>query len=186
MARRRGFPQARGRISIPKGKQWEAGPGQNPAGGAPVDTALASGTNTIIGQGITPSIGELTLLRTRGGAYAGMLDDANIGSGVVGVGIGIVSSEAFGIGATAVPSPLDQSNWSGWLYHMLIPFRLEATSVDVNQDLGMTFDRWQIDAKAMRKFGTNDVLFVAAEWDGTTNTVARINVLTRVLLQWAA
>jgi len=184
VARQRGSFRGRPQ-TIPKGRGWEAGPGVDPTDTSPIDVFLTSGVNTIVGSGLQPTTAEITLLRLRGGGYVGALDAASLGAGVAAIGVGIVSLEAFNIGATAIPSPLKQAEWDGWLWHMFVPLRLDLSSVDVNQDLGQTFHRFEIDGKAMRKFSPNMVLFVGAEFDGATGVSARVHFMTRALVQWA-
>ena len=73
----------------------------------------------------------------------------------VAVGIGIVTNEAFAIGATAIPGPISEADWDGWMYHRF--FDLHKGLADTTD--GSSAIEFEVDSKAMRK------------WDGGAETL---------------
>ena len=59
-----------------------------------------------------------TLIRTRGELLISLLTANVIGAGYkqVSCGICVVSTDAAGVGATAIPGPRSDSDWGGWLW----------------------------------------------------------------------
>ena len=87
-------------------------------------------------------------------------------------GICVVSSDAFGVGASAIPGPFTDSDWGGWFVWQSFAYRLEFSS---GVGLLKAHETLEIDSKAMRKIGPNETMVVMAEsqaggftvWDGT-------------------
>jgi len=101
----------------------------------------------------------ITIIRTRGSIGIEMSFAA--GLSVVGaVGIGIVSTEAFGIGITAIPTPYSDADWHGWLM-----WESFAMTVDFDDATGARFGAFQIavDSKGSRKVAANETLVMIAE-----------------------
>ena len=76
------------------------------------------------------------------------------------IGIGVVTAEAFAAGVASIPEPFTDADWGGWFVWRTFAYHLEfATAASVN------FPVWdfEIDSKAMRKVGTNEVMVVIAE-----------------------
>ena len=81
-------------------------------------------------------------------------------------GICIVSENAFGVGVTAVPSPLTDIGWDGWIWHQLTP-GLFGLSVTESENVGaLSMIRYDIDSKAMRKQKSTDFLIGVSEFAG--------------------
>jgi len=100
-----------------------------------------------------------TIIRTRGMIAIQVAMGASLE--VIGaVGIGIVSTEAFGIGITAIPTPYSDADWHGWL--MWESFGL---AVDFDDATGSRFNtlRIDVDSKGMRKVAANETLVMIAE-----------------------
>ena len=76
------------------------------------------------------------------------------------IGIGIVTADAFAIGATAMPGPLSDMSFS-WLYHSFFNLFSFATGQEFGQ--GMTGVRIAIDSKGMRIQDASEVLFGMVE-----------------------
>ncbi len=100
----------------------------------------------------------LTLVRTRG-EYTLSLDlVTNPGDGFASAAVGIcaVSENAAGIGVTAIPAPLTDIDWDGWLFHRVHGAIIGQSTSEVQS----TFNsfRIEIDGKAMRKLRATDVL----------------------------
>ena len=102
-----------------------------------------------------------TLTRVRGNWAGHMVPAAASDSMIVGLGLIVVSTDAFVAGAASVPSPLEDLN-AEWVWHQLIVFSPSQTTE--TQTALDQYDRGSIDSKAMRKMNEAEVLgFV---WDG--------------------
>ena len=159
MANLRGFSSGRtfGRSQRRK-TSWGAGPAQ------PVLLGQSAAGTTIWAAGSQALDDGETLVRIRG-QYSIILDlvtAAGDGFGESAMGIGLVTSEAFVAGVTAMPSPLTDMDWDGWIWHQLFgPFRGQSTT-----ELGvfpLEAVRGEIDSKAMRKVKEGMILFGATE-----------------------
>ncbi len=118
-----------------------------------------------------------TIVRTRGQvsvrlqAYTADLTVAGA------FGIGVVSQEAFAAGVASMPEPFTDSDWGGWFVWRTFAMRFE-----FDDATGLTFPAsvdFEVDSKAMRKIGTNEVLVFIAEsqtgayamFDGTRSLI---------------
>ena len=178
MARRlRGFSQGR---TSGKRRQtgWEAGPGSLTM----AEGTLSGSGNLIIGSGIAPVVDGLTLVRTRGDITMGLRTAGSVGDGfLVGVGIGIVTNDAFAVGVTAVPSPIDDMDWDGWLFHKLV----NLFTVVGTEDNPVTAARIDVDSKAMRKIGINETMYLSAQGVEVGVATMAIAGITRTLFKLA-
>ena len=85
------------------------------------------------------------------------------------------------IGAAAVPSPIADIAWDGWLWHHLTTPVLGFSTTETGQS-PMEAERIVIDSKAMRKIKDTDVLMGIFEIGTETGTATmRVAALTRVL-----
>jgi len=74
--------------------------------------------------------------------------------------IGIVTDPAIAIGITAVPTPITEQSWDGWLYHTFISVH----TMDVTfGNMGAAHHRIEVDSKAMRKFPVEMTMFAVLE-----------------------
>jgi len=125
--------------------------------------------------------GGVTIVRIRGGFDIWLEAAVSVGDGYnpVAVGIGIVSSDAFAIGATAMPGPLSDPEWD-WMWVGYIGGLVGESTTEVFQ--GMGFHRFDIDTKAMRKIHPNEVVFGMLEL-GTEQGAATVTfaAMTRLL-----
>ncbi len=124
----------------------------------------AIGTTTILGN---VSVGaeavvQQTIVRIRGQAMAHIVAGAASDSKIVGLGLIIVSTEAFAAGSASIPSPIEDMDES-WLWHHLFIFGPTVGVESQGYDM-LTTQRVEIDSKSQRKFGTNKVLCFV--WDG--------------------
>ena len=149
MARTRGFPRpGRTRRSV----LWGQGPQE-------VDGAFTVSNTAIWSAGITTALGEITVVRTRGHVQAILTAAGSPGDGYRGVhGIAVVSDQAFGIGLTAVPNPIDESDWDGWLWHSFFDIWLVMGTIADGANAFGAVSRIDIDSKAMRKWGSNQTI----------------------------
>jgi len=118
-------------------------------------TSLITGANTLVfGTGAQAAQDGLTLVRTRGEVLLTMTGAARLdGFSQISMGICIVSENAAGIGATAIPAPSTDIGWDGWLW-----FWTGSMSVETFTAFDATNLRIPIDSKAMRKFKNTDVM----------------------------
>ena len=165
MARPRSFPRSRskGRLT-----QWVGPAIQN-------YLAVASGGATLIFS-FTPAE-AITIVRTRGfvsvkpEAVTADLDFTGA------FGIGIVSEEAFNAGVGSMPEPFTDADWSGWFV-----WRSFAFDFEFEDATGINYPNWnfELDSKAMRRIGPNEVLVAIAE---SQSGAYRINAPTRTLIK---
>ena len=129
---------------------WEAGVGGTSGQGV---TTSAAG---FLGSAIEILEDGLTLARTRGAFNAELLTATAAGDGFQGaIGIGIVTKSAIDIGITAVPTPITEQDWDGWLFW---------ATVSVHDSLaGNGTQEIIIDSKAMRKTSEDTVFYAAFE-----------------------
>ena len=137
--RRRGF--------LPRGPRrltdWGEGPG-----GSSVNSFTAT-TTFIVGSGMVITVGASTVVRLRGILDVQLTSATSPGDGFFGAfGIGVVTSAAFAAGVAALPTPVTEIDWDGWMYHTFIS--VHESSAD-EPGSGASHQRIEIDSKAMRK-----------------------------------
>ena len=176
MARRREFTRGR---STRRGVGWEEGPGGHAV------TQLTNTGSTILNAGAQALVDDITLMRTRGNAHV-FLNGAATGAGAGyhgALGIGIVTAEAFAIGMTAMPVPITNLDWDGWLFH---------TFFDVHVNSSMPADpitspaasvRLDVDSKAMRKLTSGDTIYAAVQVEESGTAVVDIYFESRMLIK---
>ncbi len=113
-----------------------------------------------VGIGFTESN---TIARIRGHVVASQNTAAAANSMLLGIGLIVVSENAFTVGgAASMPGPLTDINAS-WLWHNILAFG--PTQAGAVSDNAITMNqRVEIDSKAMRKVGPDDAL--AFIWEG--------------------
>ena len=170
MASRRGF-QPRSQIRQPRRiNKWGFGPdsiGQ---------TVTASGS-VLWTNGVQLGVeAAVTDIRLRGFAElllsAGTALDGFRGA----LGIGYVSEEAFAIGITAIPTPVTDSDWGGWIWHQFFELHNPTATAGVESQL-----RFNIDSKAMRKVTNNQLMVGVMEANETGVSSLTLHADTRVL-----
>ena len=154
-------------------KEWAALPGNN------IDMT-ASGTS--LGSSIAFTLGGQTVLRMMG-EYAIIPTSApTIGDRVtVTVAIGVVSTDAFNVGATAVPDPSGEPGYP-WLYWASHPFRFAAATIDPRTAASEL--RHSFDVKSQRKLSIGQSLAMIVEYADLSGNPSLSLVVgsTRVLL----
>jgi len=113
--------------------------------------ALASDSKSTGGAsslGVTTS--GATLIRTRGTGSVKMDPAAADASGVLAIGLGIYSSDAFTAGAASLPSPLTDLDYD-WVWHSLFSLGPSTAVVVADEESSIMLCRsFEIDSKAMR------------------------------------
>ena len=156
MARRSSF-RGRGHF-VKRQTGWEEGVGELTS-----LQAVTASTSLIIGSvGFQLAVDGVTLIRTRGIIQV-ILTAAGAAEGFNGAfGICVVSNDAFAVGITAIPNPVDDMDWDGWLYHqfwsLMAPAAFQATGT------GPFVKDLVIDSKAMRKVGQNDTIVLVGQF----------------------
>ena len=142
MATRRGgfrAPRVSRRIS-----DWGVGPQAR-------DTSLSGSVTVLWTTGTSPSQ-NLTVVRTRGLVAATQVLSGAIGDGFFGAhGICMVNEDAFAVGASAVPDPIDDSNSDLWLWHSFFDVRTVTGTIADGVNAVGCVSKIVIDSKAMRK-----------------------------------
>ena len=155
---------------------WELGPFGS--------VGFTAASTSLIPTSSQATLPGLTLIRTRGELNVALstVTTALDGYSRIGAGIGIVSENAAGVGVSAVPSPLVDINWDGWLWYWT--GSIFGVSTTVTNSEGPANVRIPIDSKAMRKWKETDVLVGVFEVDtevGSAIGTAKLN--TRVLVK---
>ena len=117
------------------------------------ETALTITQAALGGIGFTVSSSS-TVLRIRGSLAFKATPDAITDDDVVGIGLGIVTSDALAVGGTSIPGPLGDPDWGGWIWHNFVPF-LAGASSGINE---LDYRVIEVDSKAMRKMKVNESL----------------------------
>ena len=151
---------------------WSKGPG----GIATIVSASGSQLLSVVSQA---NLDDLTITRLRGSIEVGLVTASAGGEGYTwAVGVANVTENAFGIGITAVPTPLTDINWDGWLYHVqgnLIS--RDATPLDEANLLVHI----EVDSKAMRKTHNTDGVIAVAEFAEVGTATMRLSMVSRIL-----
>ena len=149
MARPRSF--VRGRTGARRAVQW-----LGPADQAYV--SVTSGGATLLSSFAFAE--PATVTRTRGQvsvipqAFTADVEFAGA------IGMGIVSAEAFAVGIASVPEPFSDADWSGWFVWRSFSYHFEFGTAEAFAFPDWSFD---VDSKAMRKVGPNEVVVIVAE-----------------------
>jgi len=180
MARSRGYSRLRTGSASRRKTGWEEGPGQ--AGGG--EQTISATGKVILGAGASALNDGLTVVRTRGQLLVRQSTSAAANNGYTfGMGICIVSSDAFAVGITAIPGPITDMDWDGWFYHDFGFVQSNtATTADIGEQISATY-RKDVDSKAMRKLGINDT--IVAVFESTLVGTAQLRVFfdSRVLIK---
>ena len=156
---------------------WGLGPGGNTV------TALSGTGQTILGAGVVMvSEEKSTIVRVRGSLQAYLKTTAAADDGFhCAVGLALVTDEAFAVGATAVPGPISEIDWDGWMYHRI--FDVHATGGTASDTIGLSVAQFEVDSKAMRKWDEGNTLMAVVEVvEGTTATMS-VWFDTRILIK---
>ena len=173
MARRRQFSRGTG---VRRLTGWSEGPGD-----FPTLQSITGASVGIVGQGAQSNSEGLTVVRIRGviGLTLTAADAAL--SGFRGAfGICRVSENAFGIGVTAVPAPLTDRFWDGWMWHQHY-YLMQAAVFSAQIAGGSALVTIPIDTKAMRKVPATDIIVLVGEHIESGTAVMNVTASTRLL-----
>ena len=150
MAQRRGFHPQRG---VRRKTDWGLGPED-------VDGNLsASGSSLWSGSVILVDESEVTLVRVRGLMHMLLIATSTVGTGFFGAsGLMLVTNEAFAVGITAMPLPLTDEAFDGWLWHHYWDVRAVSATIGDGGHAAAISQRVVIDSKAMRVWDSGHTL----------------------------
>ena len=168
----RGYGRARG----PRRRStWEVGflTNNNFTGGA-----------LVLAEGIQLNIAEVTIARMHGEIQAQLTTTVNgVNEGYIfAVGIGIVPTSAFDVGAASCPDPAVDISWEGWMYHRLFELWSVTATLSDGVNSGSASFRQEIDVKAMRKFGADQTLVLMINSTESGTATASVKVQSRTLM----
>ena len=177
MARRsRGFSPVR--VATRRKTGWQEG-----FGGVTTQAISADG-KTILGAGAQVVDDGFTLVRTRGVISIGLSASSTVGGGFTGaVGVGIVTNDAFAIGATAMPGPLADAQWDGWLFHTFFNSMGLKAGLATQDTVPQAVQHIVVDSKAMRKLNLNDPIFAMIDVIEIGVAVIQVRADSRLLLK---
>ncbi len=119
-----------------------------------------------------------TILRLRGSWWAGF-DHSLESAGDrmrVSLGVGIVSTDAAGVGAGSIPSPEDNIDWP-WMFWDQVVLHCSLADQTGQPGWGGTVQHRMIDSKAMRKVKPNESLIVAIAYGDATGAPSTVTVV---------
>ena len=128
-------------------KKWGLGPKALPA-------SLSSSTESFWTAGVVLTTeAQVTLLRIRGMLDIFLLSATGAGDGFDGaLGIGLVTNDGFAAGSTAMPDPLVDMDWDGWIWHTFFHVHPVIVTIADGVNGPAAHMRIPIDSKAMRKW----------------------------------
>ena len=165
------------RSAAPRRKtSWLFGPAGNSG-------AISTSTSVLFPIALQSAQDGLTIVRIRGEILLYMTSGDGTTTGFeVAVGIGIANENAvLTVGVTAVPNPLTDAEWDGWMQYWTGDVRAASTTITNSE--GVSAARITIDSKAMRKFRSSDVLFGCIQTVETTSAIMSSHLRSRVLVK---
>ena len=148
-----------------------------------VEQAISATSNLIWTNAVTSALAS-TLVRIRGYAFL-RLEVAGAGDGFEGaLAIGLVSNEAVAAGAAAVPNPLTDANFDGWIWHHFFDVHSVTATIADGVNANAVVQRIEIDSKAMRIWdgsGYTLIGVMGARESGTVSLV--LGAETRILVK---
>ena len=142
---------------------------------------LTAAANTGISTGAISGGGN-TLVRCRGNGQYRFRPAAANDVHLVGLGLIVVSLDAFNIGATALPSPIDDVD-SEWIWHQIFQPAVAFAAYSAT-DFQEYVQNFMIDSKAMRVLHPDDVIaFIADGLQLSGSPVSDIAAGVRLLVK---
>ena len=153
---------------------WSTGPSSND------DPQAITGSGPgLVTIGVQPLIEGLTIARIRGYLYVTQAAGTSAGDGFVGAfGLCVVTDAAFTAGVAAVPTPITEAGWDGWMYHTMLAVQFRGTAVG---DGPASYISREVDVKAMRKNNVDEILIGVFEFTETGTATMELYFDSRVL-----
>ena len=155
---------------------WSIGPGSSAL------TVVSTNATTILGQGASFILDGLTIVRIRGSLRMFLTTAGAVEGFHCAVGMGIVTDEAFAVGQSAMPRPIADAGWNGWMYHRYFDVMSLSTLAAGDNNNWVAFE---VDTKAMRKVAANETLFMSLQHVEIGTAVAQVLFDSRVLVKLA-
>ena len=166
------YPRTRGSR---RATNWVQGP-------AEADGAITASVKQLWSSSVITDTGHLTIVRTRGILRVLLNTVDAIGAGFFGAcGIGLVQNDAFAVGVTALPGPISDSSWEGWLWHSFWDIRSVTATIADGVNAAAATMLLEIDSKAMRKWDEGQTLIGITEATEDVNATMELQADTRVL-----
>ena len=169
----RGFNSRRGSLPAPKrqiANEAVNGLDQAVAFGAAATVSGLGGTGFILG------IPAATLIRTRGVISVSVADSGATGNVIFGaVVMGIASVEAFGVGLTALNTPLSDASFAWFVYEPFVLMGEGTVTIELS-DASASSVQIAVDSRGQRKMKQEDLIYVVLEATQaltTTGTILR-------------
>ncbi len=143
---------------------------------------LASSGALLFPVSVIATVDDLTITRMRGELLCQLLTASAVAEGFrYAFGMCVVSENAAGIGATAVPHPITDNAWDGWFYHKT--GSLIAFDASVLEQSPGGNDRVVLDSKAMRKIHQTDVIIGVVEVTELGTATVQFSLTSRLLVK---
>jgi len=157
---------------------WEEGPGSS------TSQQFVASTTILQGSGAQAGVDGVTIVRTRGHLSALLTAVAAANEGFhCAIGICVVTVDAFTVGVTAVPNPIADMSWDGWLYHRFFDVHSISGTIADGVNAGTVGINFEVDSKAMRKIGINEVVVATLEVIENGTAVMEVYFDTRILVK---
>ena len=181
-----GFRTTRG-VSQRRKSSWEIGVQTGTDGSLQTITA----SSAITGSGALSIVDDgLTLVRTRGFMNLFLTAASGVGEGFTGaVGICRTTLAAVAVGVTAIPTPITEESWDGWLWHRYFScFSAGVIAAAAALDNGLVHPNSaslniEVDSKAMRKTANLDAIVLVLECTEVGTATMRWSMNTRMLFK---
>ncbi len=181
MARPRRSQREFARVGARRLTAWQLGPGNDGLVAGDVTAFTASGAQ-VIGEGITPLLPNLTVVRIHGQLSFALNTAAAVREGYDWMaGIGVITADAFAV-ALGFPQPLADIDWPGWMWHAQGDMRPALGALAIG-DPSINPVRVEIETKSMRKLRLNEVLFMAVQVGESGTATMDVRGHTRVLIK---
>jgi len=160
----------------PRRPGWSVGPGGTLA-------ISSSGQSIFLASSVVAS-DDVTVIRTRGLLTLFLQSASSALDGYTGaVGICKVTQNAAGIGITAVPHPITDIGWDGWLWYQFFSVKaaIGAVATDEPSYPPTQSAQYVVDSKAMRKSNLTDNFVAVIEVTETGVAALGVRLDTRML-----
>ena len=149
-----------------------------------VDGAITASVKQLWSAAVAVTATGVTIVRTRGYVRAHLNSADAVGAGFAGAfGIGLAQTDALAIGVTALPGPVSDLEWEGWLWHQFFDIRAVTATIADGVNAASASQFFEIDSKAMRKFEDGVQLFGITEATEDTNATMEVQADTRMLIK---
>ena len=187
MAPRQGF-RPRSRISSRRKTSWAIGPSSVSNGNS---QSISVAGKLLLSGGAAIGLDGLTDVRLRGELNIWLESATAAANGFFGAfGIAYVTAPAFTIGVTAVPGPIAEEDWDGWMYHRYFslfsagPIAAATAAQEALQVNNVAAAaRIEVDSKAMRKTSLDMVQIAVVEVAEAGTAVMKVAFNCRTLVK---